>query len=136
MHLSAYLSFSGNCAEAFAFYARCLGANAVFTMRYSESPVADRVPPDFRDKIMHTRMQVSGSTLMGSDAPPDRYARAAGTAVCIGVDDPAEADRVFAALAEGGRVGMPIQETFWARRFGMLTDGFGIPWMVDREKPE
>lgn len=136
MRLNPYLSFAGNCAEAFAFYAQCFGAKVAFTMRYGESPMADQAPPDFRDKIMHTRMEVGGFTLMGSDAPPGRYTRPAGTMVCIAVDDPAEADRVFAALTDGGQVSMPIQETFWARRFGMTTDRFGIPWMVNCEKPE
>lgn len=135
MRLNPYLSFAGNCAEAFALYAQSLGGNVVFTMRYGESPMAEQIPPGFRDKIMHTRMEVAGFTLMGSDAPPDRYTRPAGTMITVSVDAPAEADRVFAALAEGGQVSMPIQETFWARRFGMLTDRFGIPWMVNCEKP-
>src|SRR5579875_3096075 len=122
MRLSPYLSFAGNCAEAFAFYARCLGGKVVFTMRWGESPMSEQTPPGFRDKIMHARMEVAGFTLMGSDSPPDRYARPAGTMITVSVEEPAEADRVFAALAEGGQVSMPIQETFWARRFGMVTE--------------
>lgn len=136
MRLNPYLSFDGNCAEAFAFYEKSLRGNIAFTMRWGESPMADQAPPDFRDKIMHMRMAVAGFTLMGSDAPPGRYTRPAGMMVSVSVDDPAEADRMFAALAEGGQVSMPIQETFWAQRFGMLTDRFGIPWMVNCEKPQ
>lgn len=135
MRLDPYLTFDGTCAEAFAFYERCFGAKAGMTMRYGDSPMAEQTPPEFRNKIMHTRLDVAGVALMGSDAPPGRYARPAGTMVSIGADDPAEAERIFAALAEGGQVGMPIQETFWARRFGMVTDRFGTPWMVNCEKP-
>ena len=134
MHLNPYLTFDGTCAEAFAFYERCFGTKASMTMRYGDSPMAEQTPPELRDKIMHTRINVGGVSLMGSDAPPGRYAAPAGTTICLGTDEPAEADRIFAALAEGGQVGMPIQETFWARRFGMVTDRFGTPWMVNCEK--
>lgn len=135
MRLNPYLSFAGDCAEAFAFYAQCFGGKISFTMHYGDSPMAAQAPPDYHDKIMHTRLEIDGTTLMGSDAPPDRYTRPAGTMVCLSFTEPADADRVFAALAESGQISMPIQETFWARRFGMVTDRFGIPWMINCEKP-
>jgi PhnB protein len=135
MQLSPYLSFNGQCEAAFKFYAQCLGGKIAMKMTYGESPMADQTPPGFRDKIMHTRLLVGDNILMGSDAPPDRYAEAKGITVTIGVEDPAEAERIFHALAEKGTVGMPIQETFWALRFGMLVDRFGTPWMINCEKP-
>jgi PhnB protein len=135
MQLSPYLSFNGQCEAAFKFYAQCFGGKIAMKMTYGESPMADQTPPGFRDKIMHTRLLVGDNILMGSDAPPDRYAEAKGITVAIGVEDPAEAERIFHALAEKGTVGMPIQETFWALRFGMLVDRFGTPWMINCEKP-
>ncbi len=93
------------------------------------------MPAEWGDKIMHARMTVGNQILMASDAPPGRYNKPAGFSVNIGLTDAAEADRVFNALAEKGQVHMPIGETFWAVRFGMLVDQFGIPWMVNVEKP-
>ena len=93
------------------------------------------VSPEWQKKIMHARMTIGDKTLMGSDAPPDRYEPMKGFSVTIGVEKPAEAERVFHALAEKGTVTMPIQETFWAQRFGMLVDQFGTPWMINCEKP-
>jgi PhnB protein len=105
-------------------------------MAYGGSPMAEHVPAEWRDKVMHASVSIGGQmVLMGSDAPPDRYKAPQGITVSLGIAEPAEADRVFAALAEGGTVTMPIQETFWALRFGMLTDQFGIPWMVNCGKP-
>ncbi|MBV9653151.1 MAG: VOC family protein [Acetobacteraceae bacterium] len=135
MRLDPYLSFDGNCAEAFAFYAQCFNARVSFAMTYGQSPMAGQTAPEYRDKIMHTRIDVGGVQLMGSDAPPGYYKRPAGSMISVGTDDPAEADRIFGMLAEGGQVTMPIAETFWARRFGMVTDRFGTPWMVNCEKP-
>ena len=134
MRLNPYLSFDGTCAEAFAFYERCFGSKVGMTMHYRDSPMAAQTPPDFLDKIMHTRLDIGGVWLMGSDAPPGRYTPASGVTVSVSVDDRAEAERVFAALSEGGTVTMPIQETFWAQRFGMATDRFGTPWMVNCER--
>ena len=97
--------------------------------------MADQTPREWRDKIMHARLIVSGEVLMGSDAPPDRYEPMKGITVTLGVDEPAEAERIFNALSEGATVQMPIQQTFWAARFGMLTDRFGTPWMINCEQP-
>jgi len=84
--------------------------------------------------VMHARLIVGDEVLMGSDAPPDRYEPMKGITVTLGVDEPADAERIFSALAEGGTVQMPIQQTFWAARFGMLTDRFGTPWMINCEQ--
>jgi PhnB protein len=96
--------------------------------------MAAQMPPEMRDKVMHVSLEAKGATLMGSDAPPDRFKPAQGFAVSVNVDTADEAERIFAALSEGATVGMPIQETFWATRFGMLVDRFGTPWMVNCEK--
>ena len=96
--------------------------------------MADQTPREWRDKVMHARLIVGDEVLMGSDAPPDRYEPMKGITVTLGVDEPADAERIFSALAEGGTVQMPIQQTFWAARFGMLTDRFGTPWMINCEQ--
>jgi PhnB protein len=134
MKWNPYIFFGGNCREAFEFYQKALGGKIVAMSTHGETPAADHVSPDWRDKIIHARLVAGDNVLMGSDAPPDRYARAQGFNVNVSVDDSGEADRVFRALAEGGTVVMPLGETFWAVRFGMLTDKFGIGWMVNCEK--
>jgi PhnB protein len=133
--INAYLSFNGNCKEAFTFYEQLLGGKIVMMMSHKGSPMEAQTPPEWLDKIMHARLIVGESALMASDAPPGHGGAAKGFSINIGVDDPSEAERIFHGLAEGGSVTMPIAETFWALRFGMLTDRFGIPWMVNCEKP-
>jgi PhnB protein len=135
MQLNPYLSFNGQCEAAFKFYAEVLGGQILATMTYGETPMAEQTAPEWRGKIAHTRMSVGDKLLMGSDSPPEHFEPMKGITVTLGIDEPAEAERVFHALAAGGTVTMPIQETFWARRFGMLTDRFGTPWMVNCEKP-
>ena len=135
MQLNPYLTFDGRCEDAFKFYAKVLGGEIVAMIRHEGTPAEARVPAECRKKIMHARLIVDGEVLMGSDAPPDRSDGAMkGFSVTLSIDQPAEADRVFAALADKGTVRMPIQETFWAQRFGMLTDQFGTPWMINCEK--
>ncbi len=134
MQLNPYLMFNGDCEEAFKFYEQCLGGEIVAMFTHEGSPMADNVPTDWRKKIMHARLVVGDQVLMGSDAPPAYREEPKGFSVSIGVTDPAEAERIFQALAERGQVKMPIQQTFWAVRFGMLVDRFGIPWMINCEK--
>ena len=136
MQLNPYLNFNGQCEAAFKFYERCLGGKIAFTMTYRESPMADKVPSEWRKKILHVRLMVGDQALMGADAPPERYEKPAGFSVTIGIDDPADAERIFHALVEKGTVSMPIQKTFWAQRFGMLVDQFGIPWMINCEEAD
>ena len=135
MKINTYLGFDGNCAEAFRFYERVLGGSIDMMMTYGESPEADRVGPDQRDRIMHAHMSVNGQSLMGGDAPAGMHSKPAGFCVSINVDAETEAERVFADLSQGGQVQMPIGETFWAKRFGMCIDRFGTPWMVNCPKP-
>ena len=134
MQLNPYLTFNGQCEAAFKFYEQCLGGKIVAMMPHAGTPAEEHVPAEWRNKIIHARLIVGDDVLMGSDAPPDRYEASKGFSVTLGVDNPAEAERVFNALAEKGTVQMPIQETFWAVRFGMLVDRFGIPWMINCEK--
>jgi len=137
MRVNPYLFFGGDCAEAFRHYERVLGGKIIFSMTYREAPSQEGCPAGFEDKIMHTSMEYGGATLMGSDAPPPHGdpAQFVPIAVSVTVDAPEEADRIFSGLSEGGKVTMAMAETFWARRFGMATDRFGIQWMVNCPKP-
>ena len=135
MQLSTHLLFDGQCEAAFQFYARCLGAKITFSMIYGGSPAEQQVPAEWRNRILHAALQVGDQVLMGADCPPGRYQPPQGFSVSIAVKDPAAAERIFHALAEGGKVTMPIQPTFWSPRFGMLVDRFGIPWMINCEQP-
>jgi PhnB protein len=132
--MNPYLVFGGQCEAAFKFYQQCLGGKIEALFPFGETPAAEHVPTGWEKKIMHASLTVGENVLMGSDAPPDRYKAPQGFSVSLQVKEPTEAERVFHALAEGGTVQMPIQQTFWSVRFGMLTDRFGIPWMVNCEQ--
>jgi PhnB protein len=136
MQWNPYLGFNGNCQEAFKYYERVLGGKIVAMITHADMPAEAQAqtPPDWKNKIMHARLVVGDQVLMGSDAPPNHFETTQGMSVALQIDDPNEAERIFAALADNGTVRMPIQPTFWAIRFGMLTDRFGIPWMVNCEK--
>jgi PhnB protein len=133
MQLNTYLYFNGQCAAAFKFYAQCFGGKIEMMLTHGASPMAEQTPPEWRDKIMHARLVIGDKVLMGADAPPQFFETPKGFSVSIMVDEPAEAERIFGALSQKATVRMPIQETFWARCFGMLVDQFGIPWMVNCE---
>jgi len=134
MKLNSYLTFNGQCEAAFKFYEQCLGGKIVAMVTHVGTPAEEQVPAEWRNKILHARLIVGDEVLMGSDAPPDRYEESKGFSVTVGIDDPTDAERIFDALAKNGTVKMPIQKTFWAVRFGMLVDQFGIPWMVNCEQ--
>jgi PhnB protein len=134
MQLNPYLFFDGNCEVAFKFYEKVLGGKITAMMPHAGTPMEAKTPPEWRKKIIHARMTVGDWVLMASDAPPEHYYEPKGFSVNISVENSADAERIFHALAENGKVQMPIQETFWAERFGMLTDQFGTPWMVNSEK--
>ncbi len=136
LQLNPYLEFGGNCEEAFTFYAECLGGTIEAMMPHAGTPMEEHTDPEWVNKIMHARLNVDGSILMGSDAPPQYRKEPQGFAVSLNLDDPDQAESIFAGLSENGNVTMPIQETFWASRFGMLTDRFGIHWMINCQKPE
>jgi PhnB protein len=133
MQLHAYLTFNGHCEAAFKFYERVLGGKIEVMMTHEGSPMGEHVPSDWRKKILHARMHVGDGVLMGSDAPPERYEKTQGFSVSLQIAGTAEAERIFHALAENGTVQMPLQQTFWAARFGMLVDRFGTPWMINCE---
>ena len=130
--IQPYLFFGGRCEEALAFYRTKLGAQVDMLMRFKESPEPTppgMLSPGFEDKVMHASFRIGGNTLMASDGtePGSTFA---GFSLSIAVPTVADADRVFAALADGGQVQMPLDKTFWSERFGMLTDRFGLGWMV------
>jgi PhnB protein len=137
MKWNPYLTFSGNCGEAFKYYERVLGGKIVALQTFADMPpdAQAQTPPDYKNLILHVRLVVGDNVLMGSDAPPGRFEKPQGISVAIQVDDPKEAERIFAGLSDNGRVTMPLQQTFWTVRFGMLVDRFGIPWMVNCEQP-
>ena len=135
MQVNPYLMFDGRCEAAFKFYERTLGAKIQVLMTHEGTPMAEQCPPDWVSKIIHGRLSLGNQVLMGSDSPPDHYETPKSFSICLSIPEPDEAERVFHALADGGTVQMPIAETFWAIRFGMLVDQFGIPWMINCEKP-
>lgn len=135
MKVNSYLLFNGDCETAFKLYERVLGGKIAMISRFDESPMAGQVPAEWGKKVLHVTMELEGGqTLMGSDAPPGNFEKPQGFSVSINVKDIAEADRIFAGLSGGGRIKMPIQQTFWAERFAMFEDRFGIPWIVNCEK--
>jgi len=130
-----HLHFQGNCSEAFKFYAATFGGRIVFSMTYGEAPGATQTTPEARDQIIHARLDLGDDALLGCDVPHGRYEKPQGFNVMANAENPEHAERLFSVLSEGGTVCMPIQETFWAYRFGMCTDRFGTPWMVNCAKP-
>ena len=136
MQTGPHLHFKGNCGEAFKFYAETFGGNIEFAMTYGEAPGAEKAPPEMRNQIIHARLNLGNEQfVLGMDASPDRYHAPQGFNVMASIDKAADAERAFNALANGGEVVMPFGATFWALGFGMCTDRFGIPWMVNCPKP-
>jgi PhnB protein len=131
MQVSPYLFYNGNCEAAFKYYEKVLGARIEMMLRNEEAPPEMPTPPERKKKIMHARISIEGEALMASDAPPERFHKPQGFSVSLTVRDPAEAERKFKALSEGGSVNMPFGKTFFSRGFGMCSDQFGIPWMVN-----
>jgi len=131
--LSPYLNFNGNCEEAFKFYEQVFRGKIEALARYGGTPGESFVPPEWKDKIMHTRVVFWNNVLMGSDVAPERYKEAQGISVTLTLNDVQETERIFNALAENGTVQMKLEKTFWAERFGAVKDRFGIPWMLNCE---
>ena len=136
MKINAYLNFNGNCAAALKFYEKCLSGKTAFKMTYGESPMAKETPKERHNQILHSRFVVDDNVFMASDCPPDRYDEPKGISITLNVDTVKEAECFYAGLSEKAKVTMPLQETFWAERFAMLTDQFGIPWMINCEKKD
>ena len=131
MQVNPYLFYNGNCEEALKYYQKVLGAKIEAMLPYEGGPKEMPIPPEYGKKIMHARITIDGEVLMASDAPPEHFHKPQGFSVSLTFTDPAEAERKFTALCEGGSVNMPFGKTFFSRGFGMGTDQFGIPWMVN-----
>ena len=130
MKLSVHLNFQGNCAEAFEFYKKVFGQKNAFTMTYGDAPQSSPVPPDMKDKVMHTSISMGDGLLMGCDTPPGRSTPLGGFQISVESKDEAEVKRIYEALEKGGSVQMPLAQTFWSPMFGMCTDKFGVAWMI------
>jgi len=133
MQMTTYLSFKGECEAAFKFYEQCLDGQLGAIFRYAGSPLADQVPADWQDKVMHGSFTFGDQVLMGGDVAPDRYEQPKGFSLSLQMQSAADAERIFHELARGGTVVMPLEKTFWAARFGMVVDRFGIPWLINCE---
>ena len=133
MRINPYLGFNDQCEAAFKFYEQALGGKIEAMLSYGETPAAGAVPTSRHNKIMHARLTVGDNVLMGGDAPTEEFAKVQGFSVSIHVQDPAEAERIFNALSPSASILMPLGETFWSKKFGMLTDQFGIPWIINCE---
>jgi PhnB protein len=131
MKFVTYLSFDGRCREAFEFYAKLLGGRIVAMTSHGETPAGAHVPAEWQDKIINAHLMVGDQEIMGADSPPQYWKGQEGFSVSINLDDESEGKRVFEALAESGMVTLPFEPTFWAKRFGMVRDRFGIPWMIN-----
>ena len=133
MKLHTYVNFAGRCAEAFRFYETHLGAKILMLMTHGQAPDQSRVAAEMKDAVLHARLSIGGTELMGADIPDAQPMRSA--YLSISAESDAEAERMFAALSGGGDIFMPLQETFFASRFGQLRDRFGLNWMILRERP-
>ena len=130
MHVQPYLFFDGRCDEALDFYKKAVGATVEMLMRFKDSPDQSMVTPESREKVMHCNFRIGDSVVLASDGQCNGKPTFQGVALVINAKDDAEAERVFGALGEGGQVQMPIIETFFASRFGMVADRFGVGWMI------
>jgi PhnB protein len=128
------LAFAGQCEAAFRFYAQRLNGMIAFMLAWGNSPAAADAPLGWDAKIYHATLKIGDLAIMGGDLPPDRYEQPKGFQIVLPMDDPVAAERVFHALADKGTIAVALQETFWACRFGVLVDRFGIPWSINCER--
>ena len=133
MKMHTYVNFDGKCAKAFRFYEQHLGGTITMSMTHGQAPDQSNVNPEWKDAVLHARISIGGTELMGADIPNAQPMRS--SYLSLNVESDAEAERIFSALCDGGEVFMPMQETFFATRFGQLRDRFGINWMVMHERP-
>jgi PhnB protein len=135
LKLLTYLNYGGNCAEAFRFYEKHLGAKIAFLMTHDQNPEAHNVSPEMKDKVLHARLDIGGTALMASDMPPEaNFQPMRSVYLSLSVNSSAEAERIYGLLSDGGQIYMKMGETFFAHRFGMLRDKFGTSWMVIHDK--
>jgi PhnB protein len=134
MKVLTYLNYGGNCRQAFEFYQHHLGGKIVMLTTHGDQPGAGPVPPEWKDAVLHARLDIGGTTILAADVPPDRFQPMRSAYLSLMADSVEEAERVYALLAEGGDIFMPIAETFFAHRFAMLRDRFGTSWMLLHER--
>jgi PhnB protein len=135
MELYTYLNYGGNCEQAFRFYEQHLGGRITMMMRHSQMPDPSQVRPEWANAILHARIEIGDTVLLGADVPPDRFKPMRSAYLSLLLDSAAEVERIYALLADGGEIFMPIQETFFATRFAQLRDRFGTSWMLLHERP-
>jgi PhnB protein len=137
MKLTTYLNFGGNCAEAFKFYEKNLGGKIGMIMTYDQMPPdpSVQVRPELAKYALHASITIAGTSIMASDVPPDRFENIRSSYICLSADSSEDAERIFKILSDGGEVYMPLSETFFATKYGILRDQFGVSWMVIYEKP-
>lgn len=136
MHLHTYLNYGGNCEEAFRFYEDHLGAKLTGMMRHGEEPGESLMPAEWRGKVLHAHLEIGNTAIMGADIPPPRFQPMRSAYLTLTFDTSAEAERIYALLADGGDLFMPMSETFFAHRFAMLRDRFGTSWMLLHPKAQ
>ncbi|WP_411816286.1 VOC family protein [Hyphococcus sp. DH-69] len=130
MQVNVYLNFDGNCKEAMTFYHETLGGDLEVMLPFAGSEAEPHVPDDMKDNILHASLVVGETKIMASDASPDHYQRARGTSICLNLDDPEEAKRLYFTLSQDGEIIMPLEPTFFAKAFASFHDRFGVLWMI------
>jgi PhnB protein len=135
MKLTTHLHYGGNCAEALRFYEEHLGAKISFMMTYEQMPEPKNIPPGCEQGVLHASIRIADATIMAGDAPADRFQPLRSAYLALSVDSDEEAERIYALLTDGGEIILPMAETFFALRFAMLRDKFGILWMLIHERP-
>ena len=135
MQLNTYLNYGGNCRQAFEFYEKHLGGKITMLSTHADVPDPSGVPAEWRDAVLHARIEIAGTTVFGADVPPDRFQPMRSAYLSLSVDSTRDAERIYALLIEGGQVFMKMEETFFAHRFAMFRDRFGTSWMLMHEKP-
>ncbi|HVW07160.1 MAG TPA: VOC family protein [Bryobacteraceae bacterium] len=131
MSLCANLSFNGDCRKAFEFYAKCFAGTISFMGTYAGSPLESQFGPEMAEKIMHASLQLESGMLTGNDVRAADYRKPQGFSLLYSLNDVSRAETIFRELSEGGAVQMPMEKTFWAERFGVVIDRFGIPWAIN-----
>ena len=133
---SVSLHFNGQCEAAFKFYEKCLGAKIAFMLTWGNSPMASQAPAGFANKILHGRITLGTTDIVGGDVAAEHYEQPRGFSILLSMEEPDVAERIFGELSEKGKVQLPLQKTFWAERFGSVVDQFGIAWEVNCEQPQ
>ena len=131
MEMSTYLNYKGDCEAAFRFYEQCLGGTLGPVFRYAGTPLADQVPADWQDKVMHASVTLGSQVLMGADVAPERYEAPKGFSLSLQLSDTVDAERMFHQLSTNGKIVTPLEKTFWAARFGVVLDRFGVTWLIN-----